>query len=295
MPKITNIHDMPDQFVNYAKKRRYSRGRSNTSITSLIDAPQIDILKHAYEKDIVVDASEMMWSMLGVAVHNLLERQETVGNVEKRLFHETQGWVVSGQPDISYNGDTVIINDHKTTTAYNAGMEDHPSWDAQLNGYDWLYRHVRMGGARYPAVLQISAVIRDWRQIDVDKYDNYPKAPMIVIPVKRWTYDEQDDYYEKRITAHQEAMGAWMTTRTPPPCTDEQMWRKDVRYSIWGGTGKRAIKNFDNEKEATAALKVGQWMTEEGGEYTRCDRFCEVREFCPQKKARDDAKEASKA
>lgn len=286
MPTITNHFGIPDQFLNYARKKLYSRGKSNSSITTLIDSPQVAVLKEARADDMVIDISDMIWSLLGTAVHNVLHAQETEGVAEKRLFLEINGWVISGQPDISYSENTVIINDHKMSTSWNY-MEPKDAWEAQLNGYDWLYRHVQRNSEMYDAQLQVTIIIRDWSKGRVGRFKNYPAAPIQVIPITRWRPEKQDDFFEKRVKLHQEALGQWMKTGTLPECTPEDMWHRPGSFKIMGGSGKRPVRIVETKEEAEKLKKPNQWIEKQVGSYIRCRDYCEVSAFCKQNPYRD--------
>jgi hypothetical protein len=71
--KLTNKHNLPDVFVKAVQNDGYS-STGDISTTTLVDAPQIRVLKQQHE--IVMDVSEMLWALLGTAMHNILERSE---------------------------------------------------------------------------------------------------------------------------------------------------------------------------------------------------------------------------
>ena len=52
---ITNKHNLPQTLVNLAESRNYSRGKSDRSITQLIDSPQISILRMANENSLNIN------------------------------------------------------------------------------------------------------------------------------------------------------------------------------------------------------------------------------------------------
>ncbi len=99
--KITNKHGLPKAFVDYATADRYSKGNADISVTSLIDSPRVRLLKDRHSNDLESDAADMIWPLLGTAVHNILEQSTSTGNVvkEERLFMEVQGWTLSGAID----------------------------------------------------------------------------------------------------------------------------------------------------------------------------------------------------
>ena len=79
----------------------YSRGKSDLSVTQLIDSPRVRILKQRHAEEITEDASEMLWSVLGTAVHTMFEQHEPDGHiVEERLYATVGDWVISGAIDL---------------------------------------------------------------------------------------------------------------------------------------------------------------------------------------------------
>ena len=49
------------------------------------------------------------------------------------------------------------------------------------------------------------AILRDWSKLRVMQSDNYPRKQVVMVPVRRWTYDEQENYIKERIRIHQNA------------------------------------------------------------------------------------------
>lgn len=127
--KITNRFGLPESFVNYAKRNPYSMGKADYSATTLIDSPRVGQLKKWYKERITEDISEMVMSLLGTAVHSVLEQGAGPNDVvEKRFFADFDGTTVSGQADLmSPNPDQqkrgYIISDYKTTSAYAISKE----------------------------------------------------------------------------------------------------------------------------------------------------------------------------
>ena len=58
--KITNKFGMPKPFVDFARNDKYSKGKADISVTTLIDSPRIRILKERYHDKIEVDAVDMI-------------------------------------------------------------------------------------------------------------------------------------------------------------------------------------------------------------------------------------------
>ena len=113
--KLTNKFNLPQTFVNVIKRPQYTKGDSQISATEIINSPRIVQLKAKHWDDIEQDASEMVWSLFGSAVHGILEHGKDDHHiVEERLFCEFEGWKISGAIDLQeVEEDGIIVSDYK--------------------------------------------------------------------------------------------------------------------------------------------------------------------------------------
>ena len=79
---LTNKYNLPETLVD-ALSYDTHRMAGDISVTQLIDAPQIRILKRKHQ--LTEDVSEKLWALLGTAMHHILERAN-IKNVRKRAF-----------------------------------------------------------------------------------------------------------------------------------------------------------------------------------------------------------------
>ena len=90
--KITNKRNIPQTFVNVLKRPTYSKGKAHLSVTQLLNSPQIVSLMKKHEDHLEQDASDMVWSIFGSAVHNILEHGKDANHlIEERLHIEHDG------------------------------------------------------------------------------------------------------------------------------------------------------------------------------------------------------------
>ena len=203
--KITNKHNLPDTFLSFARDEKYDKGESDISVTTLIDAPRVNILRQQNRDNIEADVSDMIWPLLGTAVHHMLESAQPKGSVtmEERLFVEVNGWTVSGQIDHQEEIDgQVYISDYKVTSVWSViyGKED---WVRQLNCYAQL---VRMAKGRKVGGVRIIAILRDWQRREAQfKPNEYPQSPVVTVDIPLWPEDQAKAYLEDRVHLHQEA------------------------------------------------------------------------------------------
>lgn len=267
---ITNRHGLPAPLVSAVSNDPYTRGNSDISVTQLLNPPQQRKLMRG--REVTEDASEMIWRLIGQAVHAILERAyPDTAIVEQRLFAEVLGWVVSGQFDVYDNG---TLSDYKITSVFAHGKVK-PEWLAQLNLLAALARRNNMPVTK----LEIVAIWRDWRPREAQYDESYPQAQVSVIPICLWTEAEAEAYLEERVRLHQ--------LDIPPPCTDEERWMQPTRWAMMAKGKKRAIRLFDPHTDGGAPpinLGIGQYWEHRPGAYRRCESYCNAADICPQLK-----------
>ena len=281
--KITNKFDIPQTFVNVLQRPSYSKGKAHLSVTQLINSPKIVALSAKFEDELEQDASEMVWSLFGSAVHNILERGKDDHHiVEQRLFTTFEGWTLSGAIDLQILSDKGrSIRDYKVTSVWSA-MRDKIEWEQQLNIYAWLVETV----TKDPVLdLGIVAIIRDWNRRDSLSKEGYPKAPISEIPVRLWTMEEREAYVSDRIKAHSDCEFALETGSALPQCSSVEMWERPTTWAVKKVGASRAKSVHATEEEAVEALNnapKGYEIEVRNGERIRCATFCPVNQYCAQ-------------
>jgi hypothetical protein len=288
MMKITNNHNLPDVVVQALTHDTYSKGRSNRSVTQLIDSPRIGVLYRQNEQHIEKDAVEFLWTRLGTSVHDIFEQavknKENVAS-EERIFVKFHDWIISGAIDLQETTpDGIDISDYKVTSVWSVifGKEE---WHNQLNAYSWLVRH---GKAAPVNKLNIICVMRDWQRRKAQEDSNYPQSPVEVIPIPRWSDEEKDEYMLKRIQLHQEAEMRHAMGDTLPFCTDKERWKRDDKFAVKKKNVQRATKVFDYLEDAESFVEknsngIKYFVEHRKGEPTRCVQdWCKVSQFCDQ-------------
>jgi hypothetical protein len=279
---LTNKHGLPDTIVNVLKRPQYSKGDSHVSVTELLSPPQIVQLRAKHDAEIEQDASEMVWSLFGTAVHNVLERGKDDHHiVEERIFTDVDGWRISGQIDLQeVYEDGIAIKDYKVTSAW-AVQAEKAEWHNQLNIYAWLVEKAK--GVEVKSI-QIVAIIRDWSRRDAVNKEGYPQAPIVTIDIPIWSHDQAEEFVKFRLSQHSEASLSVQIGHELPECSAEDMWEKPTTYAVKKAGGVRAKRVFDSHEEAKVFLKTvkdHQIEIRHGGR-TRCQSFCNVSQFCSQ-------------
>ena len=282
---ITNKHNLPQTLVNLAESRDYSRGNSHRSITQLIDAPQISVLRMINENRISEDVVDTFWANLGSALHHITEKgADDKHLVEERLFVDVEDWTISGAIDVQRLEDdnSITIMDYKFTSVW-AVKNPKLDWERQLNCYAYLVEANKKVNIKE---LQIICFLRDWNRNNAKRDINYPQQQIVVVPIKLWDFEERSKYVADRVRTHQEALQDYMNGKDMAECTFEEMWKREDTYAVKKKKNKRALKVFEIETDAKEFAK------EKGEEYeiefregvaVRCeDNYCKVNQWCPQ-------------
>jgi hypothetical protein len=283
--KLTNKFNIPQTFINVLDRPTYSKGKAHLSVTQLLNSPKIVALTKKFEEEIEQDASDMVWSIFGSAVHNVLEHGKDENHiVEQRIHKEYEGWNISGAIDLQVvNPDGIDVKDYKTTTVW-AVMNEKIEWEVQLNIYAGLVEDVKKIPVRSVGIV---AIIRDWNRRESTTREGYPEAPIKELPIRLWSKEERDAFISNRIALHSACEFAIETDGELPDCTPEEMWEKPTVWAVRKIGNKRAHSLYETEELATEALKdlgSNYEMEVRKGERTRCTNFCPVNTWCTQYK-----------
>lgn len=277
---FTNIHGLPQAFVDAVKRDSYTGG-GDISVTKLIDTPQRRALHKQYGDLVVEDVIERMFSMWGQVAHGILERSDQEAIVEERLYMEVAGWKLSGQLDRLLTKDEAI-EDWKTLSVY---KKDTDSFEKQLN----IYRLLAHKNGYTVNHLRVLAIYRDWRRFEAKRGGDYPPIPFAVIDIPVWTIEQTEAYVAERVALHQAADKGEITL-----CTDEERWATPTTYALMKEGGKKATKVAQSKEELGDPPK-GYFIEERPGGYRRCAEFCDVAPFCSQYKREQQQMENSNA
>jgi hypothetical protein len=281
---LTNKFQIPESFMNFADRDAYDSGDADLSVTSLIDSSRVRKLKNENEKLIEEDISQRIMSILGTAVHNILEVGCPDGaTAEKRFFYETKsGKVITGQVDlIEENESGHTISDYKVVrgTAVSMNPNGKPEWVNQLNCYAWLAGKHGFNVTK----LQIVAVVRDWSNAAAMRSSDYPQSPVVCIPIKLNSAEETESYIDKKIEDH--------FAEGLRECTPEERWKGSDIHAVYeyaksGGLKSRAKRLFDSSFDAQAYMldnNINGEVVLRESKPTRCEGdYCSVSKWCDQ-------------
>ena len=278
--KITNKHGLPQVFVTWATKKHYDKGDSQYSVTEIMSSPKIKRLTEEHDHEMEVDVADMIWQMMGSAVHNILENAKTANHtMEERLFIDVDGVIVSGAIDLQEETvEGVLVTDFKVTSAW-AFMNQKIEWEQQLNVYKWLVETVK----RKPVIkLNITAILRDWNRND--KRESYPKAAIQNLAIPMWDAVQAETFVRERLDLHRTSKIHHGLGDDLKDCTPEERWMSETVYAVKREGRKTAIKLFDSLNDAQErAIEEKGYVEERLGEPKRCTGdYCGVSRWCKQ-------------
>ena len=276
--QITNNLNLPQPLYDAieAAYLSYDPGESDITCSQLPSPPQMVELQRRHREDIVVDVSKLIYAFLGTVMHHALEvfGQGGVRIVERRFYQDVLGWKVGGQVDLIENG---VLDDYKLMSVWEAIFGLKKEKVIQLNILRWLAERNGVPVTK----IRIVGLFRDWTKSKSYESD-YPSEQGMAEEVEMWSLSDTLDYVHDRVHLHQNARaGHW------DDCTEEERWAKPSKWAVMKKGQKRAMKLHDTEQKAVDYLtaNVGKGVlsiVHRPGENTRCEHWCDVKDFCIQ-------------
>lgn len=272
--RFTNKLGLPQALADAVTHDPYDNGGAWRSVTQLISPPRQVVLKKRHDHEIEEDVSDRLYSLYGQIVHKILERSNTKDLVEKRLFTEQRGKVISGGFDVLQLQEGRLV-DWKFSTVWKANGT-HEEWTAQLNLLALFFR--REG--KEINFLEVILLMRDHSRPRARRESEYPPLPVKRIPLPLWTRTEQECYLDYRVDLHLKA------EESLPLCTASEKWAKPNIYAVMKKGNKHAIKGgLSADKETAEKLCAddpNRYLEIRLGENTRCLDYCSCAKFCAQ-------------
>lgn len=310
-PRVTNRFNLPPSIFHSLAYNPYygkPRDRNRISITELIDSPQVVWLRRKHDDDLARDAADRLMAWMGEAVHEMLTNAKRAFPeryvLEKRVKVQWGDWIITGRFDC-FDLQANILEDLKITSVYSVLMGKKQIWHDQINAYAYLLRTCgyemrdENGGLigyekLNPSMGRINAILRDHSNRKAMFDRNYPKIAEKTIDIPIWDDHKSHTFIEERLRLHAVARHAVETGQDLPipECTSEDRWEIPSKYKVMLPGKKRSSRNLPTKQEAmefiTSKIAGGKNefaranIIEEVGEQIRCQRFCPVRDWCPQ-------------
>jgi len=277
--KISNKDKLPEVLVRAISANWYSgEGEQRfASVTQLIKPTKITVLERRHWNELSRDATDLIWSLMGSAMHKVLEAGEDGNSLsEERVSAIVHNAKITGGVDLYEDG---IITDFKFI-----GVWSHTSgsrkeeWEKQLNMYAYLYRELGFEVKE----LRILAIFRDWSKRRSATEANYPKQ-VEVIPVELWPLERAKRYIAERVLEIKEALE--LPDDMITECSAAERWQTAPQYAVYKAGGNRALRVFANEPEArefmeghkeaaSLSLVIRQEAPRRGVDYCPVNGFC---------------------
>lgn len=258
--------------------------QSDYSVTMLLDPPRIVHLnkRHPIRP---VDYDTNYPSLIGTAVHKYIEEclkksESSKYRLEQRLFHTVYDRIISGAFDIlDENNDITDIKTCKTwKIIFDPKLEE---WTKQQNIYALL---LHKNGIEVNN-LYIQAIYLDWIESMALRDSNYPQQPDPVYKLTKWPYNVTDEYLHDRVNLMRQY------EETPddelPACSSKDMWEDPTKFACFKTPkAARAARVLDTLEDAITYIKTKGGYTKDSfieirhGRRKRCDKYCDVRQFC---------------
>ena len=276
---ITNYNKIPEPIYRAVCKNWYSGAGAKhfCSVTELLKPEKLFVLERRHKDKLSVEASDLIWSLMGSAMHRVLEASETEDTLnEERLFTEVNGKTISGGIDLYENR---IISDFKFTSIWNYIYSNRKiDWEQQLNLYSYLYQSAGFEVDK----LQIIAIFRDWSAAKSKHEKSYPKQ-IEIIPIRKWSIDQCEHFIKKRLFRLEMALK--LPDDAVRECNQRDRWQADDVYAIMKKGNKRATKLCTSEEQARAYCKTNIAKDKLSIELRRsvprrCEDYCPVNNYC---------------
>jgi len=275
---ITNDTNLPSCFVRAMEAG--DREPKLISPSKMCDSVRQILLSMRHHHEAVRDASSMLWSMFGTALHGVVEKHAdgmTEHHMETMIDVDGIPEKFAGTLDVYEDG---VITDFKTTSAWTIvyGSRLH-EWTVQLNSYRYLLEQEFEGDV--VEKMEIKALLKDWSKSKALDGGDYPQKPVVTVPIK-----EIDvlPIFENKVRLLR--MFADTEDDKLPPCTDVERWKNPSVWKVMIKDRKRAVKVCKSRDEAQAYmnynLKNGMGIFEFPAKANRCPEYCDGKDFCNQ-------------
>ncbi len=317
----TIINDGISKPVFESIKAGWYSGKGETrfaSVTQLLKPIKQTILTKRYNDKIVLNASDQIWSLMGSAMHSVLEKRlegETNFVNEKRISVNILGKKITGGSDV-ITLDVHDLTDYKFTTVFTYLFLDEKKifdWQMQLNMYKYLIEEnlEEMGLPSDFRInsLNIALIFRDWRYVESLRGNSgYPRKTE-EIPIQILPKEKVLKYMEERVSLLLKYENA--KDSDLPICTKDETWEQPPIFAVMKKDRKNAvsIKARTHSKAVEIIEEIGQkivdklkrkptsideynalvkiktkdyYIVKRESEPKMCTRYCPANKFCQQ-------------
>lgn len=303
MKKYTNDTGMSLPIAVWALMDNYNYdSRENViSVTSLMKPiRQIVLGKKNKDCEQIIESSNMIPSSMGTALHDSVEKAwnnkektveilDSLGYLdsesmydevilERRSEKEVNGYIISGQFDIAFDG---AVCDIKSTSvwSYIYGSKDD-DYILQMSIYRWLNQDIITKDIGF-----IEYLFTDWSGVKAKQDKQYPQSRYVSKSLKLLSLEDTETYIINKLKKIDKYMV--LDENDLIYCSDEDLWKEEDKWKVYNPnkSGKlnmnRASKVFENESDANNFVKLGGKVVKFGGGAKRCN-YCNYTQICEQ-------------
>ena len=295
--KHTNKLNLPTSLCNAVERDDYHPGESDVTVSELTKPVQSAVLSRLHADEIEKDVSELIFALMGKAVHHVLEVSDTELR-EERLYYnfpidaglKTSSNIVLGGKFDRFVLKDGTLQDYKVASVWSRIFESFDDWKKQLNAYAFLLKENGYNVKR----IEIVAIYRDWSASKAERGNGYPAHQVELIEFEVAPNDITYSFLRDQVQVFKLGME---DPKTLPPCTDEEMWARPTKYALMKELRKSAVAirgsltEIFQHAETIKACKWNENNTDvlppfyievRPGSRPRCEKYCDGAPWCEQ-------------
>ena len=289
MVAYSNKRNLPQTYFNACMKiaSQYDKGRSDYTASQLSKPARQVVLEQENNDKIIIDVSELTWSVFGTVGHSIFENATTSGTTEQRIYSTYNGpyggVVLGGQLDLiqPIDGDPYYVDvwDYKFVNTYAVIFDTKDKWTEQQN----IYKNLLERNGYKVRRLNILAIFKNWSEREKHK-KNYPPHDVMPYMLEEWDREKTEKLIYERLQKLEDAK------TNLPLCTPEEQWRRGETWAVVSEQGGRALSGgvcSSREEAISVARSEYSNVKNVGVEHRRsiaknCESYCKARDFCSQ-------------
>lgn len=273
--KVTNNLNLPEGFVKAVDINRHCK-EGTISATTLLHGIKSTILTDRHWDEMEVDVSDNIWAIWGTAVHALMEKEGENEVTEELLSYPVSNIKVTGRLD-NYDMKKKIISDYKTASVWKIKFEDFDDWKKQGLIYAWLLKKNGFETKK----CRFIALLKDHSQTEAVRDSSYPQSPVYIyeFDVTEKDIEEIEIFIKGRVKEYEDNIS--LSDDDIKACTPDERWEVPGKFAVMKKGVKKAVKLFDDKKEAEKyAGDYDYYVEERKPEYKKCKNYCSCNKFC---------------
>lgn len=273
--KITNKLKLPSAFVAAVDTARHNK-KDSLSATTLNKGTKEIILTDRHWDELTDDVADRVWALWGTAVHSIFEKQNDSTFKEESFSVKVLNKFVTGKVDC-YDLENEVLVDWKTASVWKVQFNDFKDWEQQGLTYAWLMKKNGLNVKK----CRFIALLKDHSKSKAKTDSEYPQSPVYIyeFPVTEEKLKMTGERILHKIAEVQAAEK--LPDEVLDPCSEEERWATPEKWALMKEGRKSAIRLFDSEAEAKAAMTDPKnYIEHRMGQSRKCEDYCPCKEFC---------------